>query len=635
MANEIGATPHNISDVFEKTYHIDFYQREYKWEKEPVEALFNDIYDKFRLTYKEGENQSLDKIEKAAAQYPWYYLNTYTTNEVEAKVFIVDGQQRLTTLALMLIALYKKSKKEYGSTLAEWIVTKICGFSGHDKEFRMNHEKHIDALQGLFEGKKHQDIDISSGKTAENMVKNYITIEEKLEGTLTTKHKFETFVFYFLRRVFLVNLKVEQADTPLIFEAINDRGISLKPHEILKGKLLGQINKEEVMKYNELWEEQVKEINKESEKKKKEKRDGIDIFFQFYLRAKFANSRTEGEKFGDEKYHREMFLGKSQKELQLKRTQENDGENVEKFLDNEFTYYTDVYLKILNASPDAHPFINYNKWINLNSYYKLILSGLELRDEKEEEKIKTVAYEFDRLRSLLFLQGAYKTHQFNDAEYEISEEIRDKSLDTYQGVFDKYLLKLLTKSKGYPVSSPFQYEFFKDVGLGSCGIDFTRYFLARIEKFLSDEMQEGQRADVGHLLTASYYNKKIYQIEHIIGRNEENYELFKNEEGDYAPFWDERDRLGALLLLEGKINESLGGKPYLEKLDTYARTFLWNQTLGTGIYESKKERVKRLQNRFEFGPLPEKFDAEEVEKRQYSLFLMAKEIWDADRTNEG
>ena len=55
MGKEIGPESRNINDVFNgTTYHIDFYQREYKWEKEPVEILFNDIYDKFRLKYKEG-----------------------------------------------------------------------------------------------------------------------------------------------------------------------------------------------------------------------------------------------------------------------------------------------------------------------------------------------------------------------------------------------------------------------------------------------------------------------------------------------------------------------------------------------------------------------------------------------------
>ena len=523
MAKEIGAESHTIDKVFTgTTYHIDFYQRDYKWEKEPVEELFNDIYDKFRLKYEDGANASLDPDEETIDKYPWYYLNTYTTNKVDGKVFIVDGQQRLTTLALMLIALQKISKKEYGSTLAEWIGRKICGWAGNNEKFWMNHEKHINALKGLFEGK--EEIDTSSGDTAKNMAKNYKIIETKFEEALTTKHKFETFVWYFLHRVILANLEVEQADTPMIFEAINDRGKKLNPYEILKGKLLGQITdkKAVINKYNPLWEKQVNDINKESEE---QDHDEIDHFFHFYLRGKFANNRKEGEQFGDN-YHREIFLNKETQVLKLKRTPGSNGENVQKFLDNDFKYYTDVYRKILDASPDVHPFINYNRWIDLYSYYKLLLSGLALRDEKEEEKIKTVAYEWDRLRSLLLLQDAFDDNAFTEAEYKISEKIREQPLETYQGIFDEYLLELLTKSKGTKISSPFQYEFFKDVGLNTFGKGFIRYFLARIEEFLSNEMLFFLIA--GRLLMACFCKEKLqytqrkkdlFHIEHIISYN--------------------------------------------------------------------------------------------------------------------
>ena len=45
------------------------------------------------------------------AKYPWYYLNTYVTNTIDGKVYIVDGQQRLTTLTLVLIKLYRMASE--------------------------------------------------------------------------------------------------------------------------------------------------------------------------------------------------------------------------------------------------------------------------------------------------------------------------------------------------------------------------------------------------------------------------------------------------------------------------------------------------------------------------------------------
>ena len=64
----------------------------------------------------------------------------------------------------------------------------------------------------------------------------------------------------------------------MVFEVINDRGVRLKPYEILKGKLLGQIDKIELDQggenggYNELWEKQVQAVNMFRE-------DEIDNFF--------------------------------------------------------------------------------------------------------------------------------------------------------------------------------------------------------------------------------------------------------------------------------------------------------------------------------------------------------------------
>ena len=61
----------------------------------------------------------------------------------------------------------------------------------------------------------------------------------------------------------MINLAVEQTDVSMVFEVINDRGVRLRPHEILKGKLLGQIDKTELDKdnYNGLWEEKAAAVN--------------------------------------------------------------------------------------------------------------------------------------------------------------------------------------------------------------------------------------------------------------------------------------------------------------------------------------------------------------------------------------
>ena len=228
----------NIDKLFSNTtFYIDFYQRQYKWTDEPVKRLLDDILYKFNEEYKIHKELSLP-LEQTISKYGWYYLNTYVTNNVDGKLYIVDGQQRLTTLTLILIKL-RHMTKHFKSQLEGWVSSKIVGLSGYRTDFWMNHEAHKVAMQGLYDGHELEKIDVSSGITAENMVKNYRVVSTRLDTELNELHKFESFVFYVMNRLVLIKLNVVQTDVPMVFEVINDRGVKLKPYEILKGKLLG------------------------------------------------------------------------------------------------------------------------------------------------------------------------------------------------------------------------------------------------------------------------------------------------------------------------------------------------------------------------------------------------------------
>jgi uncharacterized protein with ParB-like and HNH nuclease domain len=85
-----------------RKYSIDYYQREYKWKSKQVTELIDDLVGKFNESYEDGDERN------AVADYGHYFLGSVIVSDKEGEKFIIDGQQRLTTLTLLLIFLQHK-----------------------------------------------------------------------------------------------------------------------------------------------------------------------------------------------------------------------------------------------------------------------------------------------------------------------------------------------------------------------------------------------------------------------------------------------------------------------------------------------------------------------------------------------
>lgn len=606
----------NINTVFSNTtYYIDFYQRQYKWSNEPVYRLLEDVFYKFSIEYEKHSTSDIP-LHQLIEEYGWYYLNTYVTNPVGGKLYIVDGQQRLTTITLILIKLMHFGN-HHNSPLVDWISQKIVGFNGYEKEFWMKHEQHLSTMKALYEGQDLTGIDTSSGVTAVNMVSNYSAISQFLDERLQDKHKYESFVFYFLKRLVLINLNVEQTDVPMVFEVINDRGVKLKPYEILKGKLLGQVDKKELdhFQLNELWDTSIGEINREY-------KDEVDGFFMYLLRAKFANTIGDSRKYDKNNYHRTIF----EKEVNAKWKLDHNPKAVKDFLLNDFKYFTALYNKVLNYYSNEHePYIHvyYNRLTEMDSQFLLTLSVCKLNDSKEDEKIQKISYEVDRFYSLLQLQKGYDSNDYNEAIYKISQSIREQDDFTYlRKVFDEQLISMLSENRGLDIKKPISYQLFKDTGY-ELNKRFKRYFFARIEKFISKETNMQMRHSL-YDLVSNTGSVNGFHIEHILSVNADNLAKFNN---DNDRFERERNRLGGLLLLKGKDNISSSNEKYSDKLKTYANTLYWNETLRQDTYKTKIDFKKMINNlHLDFEPLDD-FGPDELEKRHKLLYKIIKIIW--------
>jgi len=608
---DISPDKQNINAVFSSTtYHIDFYQRDYRWTSEPVLRLLDDVFFKFDETY---ENNSELPAEQATIEehYPWYYLNTYVTNKVGGKVFIVDGQQRLTTLCLILTKLYHLAA-QFESPLEKWIDGKIVGHVGAKSQHWMNHEGHNETQEKIYQNQL-DGFSPSSGITAENMIANYNLLGSYLDKKLTTQHKFESFVFYFLYRLVLINLAVEQTDVPMVFEVINDRGVKLQPYEILKGKLLGQLDKAVLDKrnLNGVWEDNITSINAYGE-------DEADDFFRYFLKAKFANTRKDAQSF-DGDYHRQIFANDFEDKLGV--VQNPTG--VIQFLEGNFANYARLYEKCLEAFDDEQAgAFAYNSLNSIDGAFLFVQSSCKIGDHEESQKLAKIPYEMDRIFSLLQLQGAYDSNSFQQLLYQISAEIREKDVSSLRPAFDKYLIKEVNSRRNTETDETFKYTYFKQAGI-NLNVTFKRYFLARIEEFMSRGLNDGMKHSVRDLVKKRA-TKDGFHIEHILSYNDDNLALFDNDEDRFD---QERNRLGGLLLLKGKDNISSNNETFEKKLKTYAGTLYWNETLHTDTYKSKIDlREMKKKHSLAFEPV-EKFGPEELEARHKLLFEISKIIW--------
>lgn len=191
------------------TYEIPIYQRNYAWEKDEISTLVQDIYD----AYKKDSNRP-------------YYIGTLVSYHKGDRVFeIIDGQQRLTTLRLLLYALdiqpsnqlTYRARKKSDDTLKS-----IPAFEVEDKDY------------GIENGYKYAKEAVSDLPNGE------------LNG----------FIRYFKRNVHIIHYHVpKDIDLNHYFEIMNSRGEQLEKHEIVKANLMEKLDTDEERKiFNHIWE---------------------------------------------------------------------------------------------------------------------------------------------------------------------------------------------------------------------------------------------------------------------------------------------------------------------------------------------------------------------------------------------
>ena len=612
MANTIQPDRQTVEQCLKnKTYYVDFYQREYVWNEETVLTLLTDIFDVFEQSYLSCGDADLTPI-TMDKNFSWYYLNVFITNKIDSKNFIVDGQQRLSTLTLICTKLYHLTKNQ---DLKDLLVPCICGKNWTENVYIIDHAKRAKAMDAIFKNEAFEGA--YKNKTEETIIERYKYISNYFDKKNMDERKLSAFIYYFLYKLVLVELCIDnQDDTAMVFEVINDRGEDLKPFEILKGKLIGALSKDDTDNYSELWDAALLQIQEKE-----------DEFFQTLLKSKFIFTRqSEKEKRINNEYQRYIFDQKNEDATALgfRKTDSNRINNIKNFIQNDVSYYSKLYAKIIK-NEDMNLFYT-NKTHQLDGQYLLILSACSINDEEEDKKIELIAKEYERLYMLLRMNGVYESNDFHGITYELNKTLKGLPIEEYRKVFDQAIINQIKESlKVDTVNSVLEYSRFSKLEYSTS--TYFYYLLARIEDYICSKINITTENDV-HYISTKHSAQTGYHIEHIFSNNEENIKLFESED----EFWAKRNGIGGLLLLRGRNNISSGNEKYEDKLKTYFSGPNYAKTLCKDFYHSNPDFIdfnnnleKQTGQKFVHY---DSFTPESMEERCKLLYELVKIIWD-------
>lgn len=278
MAKKISGAEYPLAKIFssEFEYIIPPYQRPYAWTVDEVSELFDDLYDFFLSEQDEG-----------------YFLGSIVLikEETVPRAEVIDGQQRLTTLTILLAALASCMEGEDRGTLIKYIVEPGNKFEGlepkprltlreRDCEFFARYVQTLDfdnllRLNTLaLENEVQQNIQANSNLLLERIAKRFNGENDVLQA----------FVVFLLQRCFLVAVSTPSQQSAFrVFSVMNSRGLDLQPTDIIKADIIGMVSSpKERGNYNDRWEDMEVELG----------RSGFNDLFA-YVRMIYAKEKAK------------------------------------------------------------------------------------------------------------------------------------------------------------------------------------------------------------------------------------------------------------------------------------------------------------------------------------------------------
>ncbi len=511
-ANE--SSMHRFLDGTDKKFIIPVYQRAYSWKKQNCELLFKDL---------------MDVYEK---DYPTHFFGgiVYISNEVAGfhEYIIIDGQQRMTTISVLLIAIrnYITDKQ---IEVAGVNPDKITRAYLKDEYASDENKLKLKLIEG--DSKVYQClVDNKTPEDTSCLYENYKYFYKEISDLSTEKIKG---LYDSILKLQIVNISLYPNigdDPQLIFESLNSTGVSLDEADKIRNYVLMNMGAEEQEKiYKQYWE--VLEIIVT--------RTDLNKFIRYYLATKNAELANENKLY-----------------FEFKLYKKKRGETTESLL-KDMLQYAQWYKMIKQPNSCNKNFapllVNLNK-LEVNSSIPLIFTLFQaykdvLLDEEELAKSFTLIESYI-IRCIIC---GLPTNQFNKVFSDITRYLKNNKNNklTYYNTFVYYLLNRTGKSR-----FPNDYEFrdkFLTYELYNAKSSIKKYIFERLENYNTKEK----------IAVEEQIEQGILTIEHIMPQklnNDWKKDLGENWEQIHTKY---KDTIGNLTLTA--YNSAYSNLPFNKK----------------------------------------------------------------------
>lgn len=594
----------SIRQMFRDDFAIGSFQRGYTWDHENVGTLVRDFaraHTRRKTTDVSGD----------------YYLGAVVTHTRHGYRHIIDGQQRLTTLLLLLIWIYHEIEG-HDRRLEGVLRALIVHATPQGEAFAIDVSEREQVFRALFDDPGFTERLGLENDTDRTIVDRYATISESFPDELRND-RLRKFVEWMLDHVLMAVVEVEaEADAYTVFETTNDRGQKLGSGQLMKNFLQAAIedtdDREEALSH---WTSTMREMQRFG-------LGGDRKFVHEWLIAKHAEMPVksgrpnEPEDIGNDHF---TWLKNNAARLGL-----TDSNACFRFMNLEMQAMADAYFRIRDFAEfprrgwDSLFFLDQLKiaWSDKARMVMLAAVDPDAPIDVTSAKLRAAAVFAEIFAARYFWQN-YSTNKLQTQPKAFLEETA-VMLREAASVEDAVSL-LTERITGWGVD----FRSNAEAGIparnaGSRARNIVHTLLARMSACFDEAF--GQHG--------AYPNYEIrsanrgFTIEHVLpGSGPRG--VFSNDRN----YQRKRNRIGALVLIRAAHNKDLGDADYREKVEKYTTMTRLARTFHHSFYtEESQDILDRLG--LPFKPHAD-FGASDVADRQAVYLRLAELTWSPDR----